>query len=52
MKAFKIPANRVQVEWAEGLKHVNRLCYDAVKPRIYVGSQLTAEEREAKDEEL
>ena len=52
MKAFKIPANRVQFEWAEGVKHVNRLFYDAVKPNIYVGSQLTAEERAAKGEEL
>ena len=52
MKAFKIPANRVQFEWAEGVKHVNRLFYDAAKPKIYVDSQLTAEERAAKDEEL
>ena len=49
MKAFKIPENRVQFEWAEAVKHVNRLFYDAV---IYVGSQLTAEERAAKGEEL
>jgi len=34
------------------VKYVNRLCYDVFKPRIYVGSQLTAEERAAKGEEL
>ena len=34
------------------MKHVNRLCYGVVKPKIYVGSQLTAEKRAAKDEEL
>ena len=31
VRAFKIPVSKVKTEWQEGIRKINRMCYDADK---------------------